>query len=86
VNPDKISETGLTGFFLRIIKGKSRKLRNLENPDTDKISEAGFGGLWDGHDFFLESLKMSEAGFIGLGDLQDSFLESPKISKAKLRG
>jgi hypothetical protein len=36
---------GLAGFFLRIIKGKSRKSRNLENPDTDKISEAGFVGL-----------------------------------------
>jgi hypothetical protein len=67
-----MSEAGLRGWedlqdsFLRIIKGKSRKSRNLENPDADKISEAGFVGLGDLQDSFLESPKISEAGFAGL--------------------
>jgi len=59
-----MSEAGLRGwrdlqdFFLSIVKGKSRKSRNLENPDADKMSEAGFVELGDGQDFFLSVKKI----------------------------
>jgi hypothetical protein len=34
------------------MKRKSRKSQNQGNPDADKMSEAGLGGLEDLQDFF----------------------------------
>jgi hypothetical protein len=42
-----LEDGGINRIFFGIMKRKSRESQNQGNPDADKMSEAGLGGLKD---------------------------------------